>query len=89
MMTHWSIIITAIGAIGWLLLLREMLLRWQQGRANFISNSPFIITGSSRPVGRIQFISMEWKDHEYCIAVDVQGAYMHLLDKHPLQRSEQ
>jgi hypothetical protein len=87
-MSNWTLIITAIGSIGWLLLLREGLQRWSQnGLTSGSADESFQISYASKPLGRLRLATLEWQDYTYCIAVDMQGAYVKVIDKHPIKRS--
>lgn len=87
-MSNWTLIITALGSLGWLLLLREGLQRWSQAGLNRgTADQDFQITYSTKPLGRLRLVTLEWQQHIYCIAVDMQGAYVQVIDKHPIKRS--
>jgi hypothetical protein len=84
MTLNWTLILAAIGTLGWLLILREGLQRWSQNNVTRWTTSPeFQIHHFSRPLGRIRLVTVEWHDHIYCLAVDIQGAYVQLIDKYP------
>lgn len=87
-MTSWTLIITAIGSIGWLLLLREGLQRWsQKGLSRANANQEFNVRYAAQSLGRLKLITLEWQDYTYCIAVDMHGSYIQVIDKHPINRS--
>ncbi len=87
-MTSWTIIITAIGSIGWLLLLREGLQRFaQRGLAKTTQQSEFQINYCPKPLGRLQLVTLNWQDYTYCIAVDTNGSYLQVIDKRPIQKA--
>ena len=87
-MSNWTLIITAIGSIGWLLLLREGLQRWSQnGLSRGTADQEFQINYSAKPLGRLRLVTLEWQDYTYCIAVDMQGSYVQVIDKHLIKRS--
>ena len=87
-MTSWTIIITAIGSIGWLLLLREGLQRFaQRGLAKTTQPSEFQINYSPKPLGRLQLVTLNWQDYTYCIAVDMNGSSLQVIDKRPIQKA--
>lgn len=82
-----TFIITAVGALGWLLILREGLQRWSQlGLNKLSSSSEFELGNMSKPLGRIRLVTVEWHKHVYCLAIDMQGAYVQLIDKYPLEK---
>jgi hypothetical protein len=87
-MSNWTLIITAIGSLGWLLLLREGLQRWSQSGLNRgVEDQEFQIKYCAKPLGRLRLVTLEWQSHIYCIAVDMQGSYVQVIDKHPIKRS--
>jgi hypothetical protein len=87
-MSNLTLIITAIGSIGWLLLLREGLQRWsQKGLNRGAADQEFQLNYCATPLGRLRLVTLEWQNHIYCIAVDMQGAYVQVIDKHPIKRS--
>lgn len=87
-MSSWTLIITAIGSIGWLLLLREGLQRWSQNGLNRgVADQEFQINYCAKPLGRLRLVTLEWQDTLYCIAVDMQGSYIQVIDKHPIKRA--
>lgn len=87
-MTSWTIIITAIGSIGWLLVLREALLRFaQRGLNKTTQPSEFQVNYCPKPLGRLQLVTLEWRDYAYCIAVDINGSYLQVIDKRPIQKA--
>jgi hypothetical protein len=84
MTLNWTLILAAIGTLGWLLILREGLQRWSQNNVTrWTTSSEFQIHHFSKPLGRIRLVTVEWHDHIYCLAVDIQGAYVQLIDKYP------
>ncbi len=85
MVVSWTLLVTAFGALGWLLILREGLQRFNsfQTRKN-ISSQAFKFKEFSQPLGRVRFVTMEWNEHKYCLAIDMQGAYVQMIDKSPL-----
>lgn len=86
MMVNWTLIITAVGALGWLLVLREVLQHLSQsGISKLPKDSEFKIQHFSKPLGRVRFVTIEWRSYVYCVAVDMQGAYVQLIDKHPIK----
>lgn len=90
-MVSWTVIISAIGVLGWLLLLREGLQRWANlrlGKTKSGTPLPFKLQNFSHPVGRIRFTTLTWNNNEYCLAVDMQGAYVQLIDKRPLDKDQ-
>lgn len=89
MISGMSTVIIGVGAIGWLLLLREALQRWSTSRLGgdqSRSSSTFKIQGFSKPLGRVRLTTLIWNNHEYCLAVDMQGAYVQVIDKRQLQK---
>lgn len=87
-MSNWTLIITAIGSIGWLLLLREGLQLWSQnGLSRGTADHEFQINYAAKPLGRLRLATLEWQGYTYCIAVDMQGSYVKVIDKHPIKRS--
>lgn len=87
-MSNWTLIITAIGSLGWLLILREGLQRWSQnGLSRGTVEQDFQITYCSKLIGRLRLATFEWQDYTYCVAVDTHGAYIQVIDKHPIKRS--
>lgn len=86
----WTLIITAFGSLGWLLILREALQRWTTLKTgnNKHGSQTFQIQNFSQPIGRIRFTTLTWNNHEYCLAVDMQGAYIQLIDKRPLTKEK-
>lgn len=83
-MTSWTVIITALGSIGWLLILREGLQQYaQRGLSKQSSPSEFQINYCSKPLGRLQLVTLEWRDYTYCMAVDINGSYVQIIDKRP------
>lgn len=84
-----TLVVTAVGALGWLLILREGLQRWSQLSLNKLSkNVDFQLRNISQPLGRIRLITIEWHNHVYCLAVDMQGAYVQLIDKYPIKEQK-
>ncbi|MDP3640892.1 MAG: hypothetical protein Q8R43_00440 [Alphaproteobacteria bacterium] len=87
-MSSWTLIITAMGSLGWLLLLREGLQRWSQnGLNNGSADQEFQINYCAKPLGRLRLVTLEWQGTIYCIAVDIQGSYVQVIDKHPIKRA--
>jgi hypothetical protein len=87
-MTNWTVIITAIGSIGWLLILREGLQRYaQRGLAKTTPPSEFQVNYCPKPLGRLQLVTLEWRDYTYCMAVDINGSYVQIIDKRPIQKA--
>jgi hypothetical protein len=87
-MTSWTVIITALGSIGWLLLLREALQRFaQRGLSQITQPTEFRINYYPKPIGRLQLITLDWRNHTYCIAVDINGSNLHVIDKRPIEEA--
>lgn len=88
-MISWTVIITAFGSIGWLLILREGLQRYaQRGLTQPTQPSEFQLNYCPKPLGRLQLVTLEWRDYTYCIAVDINGTYLQVIDKRPLQKAQ-
>lgn len=87
-MSSWTLIITAVGSIGWLLILREGLQRWaQNGLNNGSVDQEIKVNYCAKPIGRLRLITLEWQNHIYCIAIDMQGSYVQVIDKHPIKKA--
>lgn len=85
----WDIFINAIGALGWLLLIREGLQRYVKlSHSTSRDSNAFQIQHYSKPLGRIRLVTVNWQDVTYCLAVDMQGSYVQLIDKRPTNQKE-
>jgi hypothetical protein len=80
-MLELGTIISALGILGWLIIIKEALQKWNLQKTNSQNTLSDLKVGlSSIGLGRLRFSTIFWNNKEYCIAWDMQNGQMCVVD---------
>lgn len=85
MNTGWFVL-ALIGTTGWIFLFKEILKKWNLSPLKHTNTDNFQTTLLSHQLGKLQFLKITWKDHEYFIATDIQTGNITVIDKTPTSK---